>query len=157
MRLFLTRNFCDTSDASAYAAAVGFCANRADFDPIVFVGGVAADELWRSVDAIDDEVEIAVVVEIAEGTAARGGGSRNSGAGVKRDVFEVAVAQIAIEKLALRIAGFGGELFDFGIDVAVADEDVGPTVVVKIEEAAAPAEILRMLAETGLERGVFKS
>src|SRR5256885_8104868 len=157
MRLFLTGDFRDARDAGTDAAAVGFCANGADFDPIVFVSGVAADELRRSVDAIDDEVEIAVIVEIAEGTTARGGGSRNSSAGVERDVFEVAVAQIAIEKLSLRIASFGGELFDFGIDVAVADEDVGPTVVVKIEKAAAPAEILRVFAEAGLERGVFKS
>src|SRR5256885_328471 len=157
MRLFLTSNFCDARDAGAYAAAIGFCADGADFDPIVFVGGVAADELWRSVDAIDDEVEIAVIVEVAEGTAARGGGSRNSSARGERDVFEVAVAQIAIEKFALWVTGFGGELFDFGIDVTVADEDVRPTIVVKIEKAAAPAEILRVLAEAGLERGVFKS
>src|SRR5256885_7519819 len=157
MRLFLTGNFCDTSDAGTDSTAVGFCADGADFDPIVFVGGVAADELRRSVDTIDDEVEIAVVVEITEGTAARGSRSRNSSAGVERDVFEVAVAQIAIEKFALRVAGFGGELFDFRIDMAVADEDVGPTVVVKIEKAAAPAEILRVFAETGLKRGVFKS
>jgi len=113
--------------------------------------------LWRSVDAIDDEVEIAVIVEITEGGAARGGGSRNSSAGVERDVFEVAVAQIAIEKLALWVTCFGGELFDFGIDVTVADEDVRPTVVVKIEKAATPAKILRVFAETCLERGVFKS
>ena len=68
----------------------------------------------------------------------------------------MAVAQIAIEKFALRVTGVGGELFDFGIDVAVADEDVRPAIVVKIEKAAAPAEILRVFAEAGLERGVFK-
>src|SRR2546430_17251714 len=101
MRLFLTGDFRDARDAGTDAAAVGFCANRADFDPIVFVGGVAADELWRSVDAIDDEVEIAVVVEIAEGTAARGGGGRKSGGGVKRDGFEGAVAPLGLEKPAL--------------------------------------------------------
>jgi len=102
------------------------------------------------------QLTVAVIVEIAEGAAARGGGSRNSGAGVERDVFEVAVAQIAIEKFALRVTGFRGELLDLGIDVAIADEDVGPTVVVKIEKAAAPAKILRVLAKTSLERGVFK-
>jgi len=99
-----------------------------------------------SVDTIDDEVEVAVIVEIAEGAAARGCRSRNSGAGVERNIIEAAVAKIAIEKFALWVTGFGGELFDFGIDVAIADEDVGPTVVVKIEKAAAPAEILGVFA-----------
>jgi len=33
-----------------------------------------------------------------------------------------------------------GDLFDFGIDVAVADEKIKPTVVVIIEETAAEAE-----------------
>src|SRR4029077_16374329 len=138
MRLFLTGNFCDTGDASADAAAVGFCADRADFDPIVFVGGVATDEVRRCVDAIDDEVEVTVVVEITKGAAARRSCGRDAGAGIERNVLEVAVAKIAIEEFALWIAGFGGELFDFGIDVTVADENVGPTVVVKIEKAAAP-------------------
>src|SRR5690349_14299139 len=102
MRLFLTGNFCDAGDAGADAAAVGFRADRADFDPIVFVRGVATDELRRSVDAIDDEVEVAVVVEVAEGAAARRRWDGDAGAGVERNVFKTAVAQIAIEKFALR-------------------------------------------------------
>src|SRR5256885_16684890 len=105
MRLFLTSNFCDARDAGAYAAAIGFCADGADFDPIVFVGGVAADELWRSVDAIDDEVEIAVIVEVAEGTAARGGGGRNSSARVGGEGFGVGGSPIAVKRVALWVAG----------------------------------------------------
>src|SRR5689334_4150390 len=116
MRLFLTGNFCDARDASADAAAVGFRADRADFDPIALVRGIAANELWRRVDAIHDEVEVAIVIEIAESAAARRRWSRDAGAGIERNVFEMAVAQVAIEEFALWIAGFGGELFDFGID-----------------------------------------
>src|SRR6266566_5173505 len=57
---------------------------------------------------------------------------------------------------ALSVTGFGGELLDFGIDVAIANQDVRPAIIVKIKEAAAPAEILSVLAETGGECGVFE-
>src|SRR5262245_17721749 len=112
MRLFLTGTLCDARNASADAAAVGFRADGTNFNPIVFRGRVAADELRRRVDAIHDEIEVAVVVKIAEGTAARRSRSENSRAGVERNVFEFAVAEIAVEKFALRIACFGGELLD---------------------------------------------
>src|SRR5260370_4438187 len=108
------------------------------------------------VDGVDDEVESAVVVEIAEGAAARGDGNGDAGAGVVRNVSEVAVAEIFVEQLALRVAGFGLELLDFGIHVAVADENVGPAVVVHVEKAATPAKGLSVPAEAGLKSGIFK-
>jgi len=40
--------------------------------------------------------------------------------------------------------------------VAVADENVGPAVVVHIKKTAAPAEILRVLAQTALESRVLE-
>src|SRR5437660_1165721 len=69
----------------------------------------------------------------------------------------MAVALILVEQFLLRVAGFGFELLDLGIDVAVADEDVGPAVVIHIEEAATPAEKLCVAAEPAGERGVFKT
>src|SRR5205823_6152663 len=57
----------------------------------------------------------------------------------------------------LRVACFRFELLDFGIDVAVANQDVSPAVVVEAENAAAPAKILRVLAKTALKRGVFEA
>src|SRR5208283_4905077 len=38
-----------------------------------------------------------------------------------------------------------------------ADENVGPAIVVEIEEAAAPSQILRMQAKSGLEGGIFEA
>ena len=68
----------------------------------------------------------------------------------------MAVVQVVVEQFSLRISGFGLQLLDLGIDVAVADQDVGPSVVIEIEEAAAPAEKLRMRTEAGGEGGVFE-
>ena len=61
-----------------------------------------------------------------------------------------------IEHLALAIAGFARFLAHFGIDVAVASEDVGPAIVIEIEKAGSPAEKARVAPEPGLEGHVFE-
>src|SRR6266481_711935 len=121
MKTFFAGEMGDAFDARADAAAIGFCADGFYFDPIVAGAGVAAQKLRVIVDGVDDDVKIAVVVEIAEGAAARGDGDGDARAGVIGNVAKVSVAQILVEELALRVAGLGFELLDFGIDVAVAD------------------------------------
>jgi hypothetical protein len=63
---------------------------------------------------------------------------------------------ILVEQLALRVARFGAQLLHLRIDMAIADEDVGPAITVEIEKTNAPAEILRVAAESGGESGIFK-
>src|SRR5216684_6417043 len=150
MQTFFAGKMRDALDARADAAAIGFRADGLDLDPVVGGAGIAAEELGKIVDGVDDDVEV------AEGAAARGHGHGDAGAGVVRNVGEAAVAEIFIEQLALRVAGFGLELLDFRVDVAVANENVGPAVVVEIEKAAAPAEILGVFAEAGLVGGIFE-
>ena len=74
-----------------------------------------------------------------------------------RYLAEASVARVLIEQLLLWVSGFGGELLDFGIDVPVADEDVGPAVVVEVKPAATPSQVLRVQAEPGLEGCVFEA
>ena len=101
----------------------------------------------EAVDGVDDDVDVAVVVEVSEGAAAASGGRGDAGAALRGDLFEPSVAQVAVEVLVLGIWGFDVQLFDLGIDVAVAEQNVGPAVVVHVEEAAAPAEILRVTCQ----------
>src|SRR5213593_2088905 len=156
MGLRLAGRMRDAAEARADAAAVGLHADQLDLEPIVLRRQIAAEKLGIIVDGIDYDVEVAVIVEIAEGAAARSNGNGDAGAGLAGDVGEAAVAEIFVEQLLLRVAGFGLELLDFGIDMAVADENVRPAVVVHIEEAAAPAEILRVRAEAGGKSGVLE-
>src|SRR5579863_10189098 len=64
-------NLSDATDAGSDAAAVGLGANGSNLDPIIFQRRVTAKKLGKIVDAIDHDVDVAVVVEIAEGSAAR--------------------------------------------------------------------------------------
>src|SRR5207248_6966788 len=70
---------------------------------------------------------------------------------------EAAVAQVPVQQLALRITGFSFELLDLGIDMAVADQDVRPAVVIHVEESAAPAKILRVRSKAGGKGGVLET
>ena len=133
----------------ADAGAVGFCADGADLDPVAVERWSRSGELGHGVDAVDDYVEVAVVVVVSEGAAAGGDGSGHAGAGLAGDLFELAVAQVAIEVFVLGVGRIDVRAVHFGIDVAVGDEDVEPAVVVHVEEADAPAEVAGVDAEAG--------
>src|SRR6266849_10913793 len=156
MQALLAGKMRDAFDACADAAAIGFRADGFDFDPIVAGARIAAQKLGKIVDGVDDDIEVAVVVEVAEGAPARGDRRGDARPGVVGNIIEAPVAQILVKQLALRVAGFGLELLDFRIDVAVANENVGPAVVVHVEKPAAPAEILGVLPEAALVSGVLE-
>src|SRR5229473_2372588 len=156
MQALLAGKMRDAFDACADAAAIGFCADGFDFDPIVAGARIAAQKLGKIVDGVDDDVEVAVIVKVAEGAAARGDRHRDTGARVVGSIVEAPVAQILVQQLALRVARFGFQLLDFRINMSIAEEDVRPAVIVHVEKAAAPAEILRMLAEAALVGAVLE-
>src|SRR5207237_9258101 len=93
---------------------------------------------------------------LTEGASTRGRGGGDSWTRPLGNIFETPVAQIAIEQLALRISRLCLQLFDFGIDVAIAKQDIGPSVVVHIEKSAAPAQVLRVFAQACSKRSILK-
>src|SRR5580704_7392859 len=99
---------------------------------------IASQELRIIVDRVDHDIDV------SESRATRRARFGNTGPGLKRYIGKVAVPQILVEQLALGIAGFSLQLLDLRIDVAVADQDVGPSVVIHVEEAAAPTQELRV-------------
>ena len=68
----------------------------------------------------------------------------------------MAIVQVLIEKLALRVARFGLELLDLRIDMAIADQDVWPAVVVHVEKTAPPSQKLCVRPESCGKSGVFE-
>ncbi len=59
-------------DPRADGAAVGFDARQLDLEPVVAAGHVVAQERRRLILIDDQDVDVAIVIEIAEGTAAAG-------------------------------------------------------------------------------------
>src|SRR5262249_41048703 len=91
-----------------------------------------------------------------EGAATRSHRLQDSRTGLHGNIVEASVAQILVEELLLRIAGFGLELLHFGIDVAVADENVRPAIIVGIEKATAPTKVLGVTAKPSLKGGILE-
>jgi hypothetical protein len=71
-------------------------------------------------------------------------------------VFKLAVAQVAVEILSLRVACIDLGAVHLGIDVAVGDKNVEPAVVVDVDEADAPAQQARVDAKACLVGAVVE-
>src|SRR4051794_33884272 len=156
VRFSLSRNFGHAFNPGPDTAPVGFGPDGADLNPIVTSMRVAAQKLRNIVYGVDDDIDIAVIIEIPKSTATRGRWSGDACTSLQRNILESTVAQIFVQQLSLRIPRFGLQLPDLGIDMPVADQDVGPAIVIHIEEPASPTKVLRMQAEAGGEGCVLK-
>src|SRR5437879_10738126 len=94
-------------DARPNAAAVRFCPDGLDLDPIATCRGITAQKLGKIVHRIYDHVEVAVIVKVSESTAARCDERRYARPGIVGNVIETAVASILVEQLALRVFRLG--------------------------------------------------
>ena len=148
-------------DASADGVAAGAIflrfggegsADEPEGDPVIGGRKVVDEKAGRSVHVADDGGELAIVPEIADGEAARRTRSGDSGTGVRGDVGEGGVAVVVIKDA--RFLEIAAEMLaiDFGIDVAIDEEKIGPAVVIEIEEHGAPPEVFGVEAETGGDR-----
>src|SRR5882762_5542242 len=129
----------DYTDPRADGAAVGFCAYALDFEPVVFGAAIVAEERGRLVHVDDGDVDVSVVVEIAEGGASAAVGLSDGGPARSADVDETPLAEILVQDFPL----FEGDVepagVDFGEDVAIGHEDVGPAIVIEVEETYSPS------------------
>src|SRR5207244_10857987 len=88
----------------------------------------------------EDNVDVAVVEEIAESGAGSGNDGGEAAACGGRNFLELCAVKIAKK---LRALGPGGAPFCVvgdGVDVAVGNEDVEKAIVVKVEKTGAPGK-----------------
>jgi hypothetical protein len=92
----------------------------------------------------DDDVEVAVVVEVAEGTAARDVASADGRASFVEYASKCAVAAIAEEDSRAFVGKFRINSFDLGVDVASDPKDVRAAVVVEVDDAGSPTDVVAL-------------
>ena len=67
-------------------------------------------------------------------------------------ILEGPVAQVVVEHVPLAVGRLGMALiFEFRINMAIGDEQVRAPIVIEIEEAATPAQLLEVRAQFGIE------
>ena len=131
--------------------AVRLGADALDQDRVLPVPAIVAQQGRRTIQVVDDDVDVAVVVEIADGAAASEIRRRHGRPRARRHVDEAAVAGVAIEQVRLPVGEVQLAPVQLRIHVTVGDEDVLPAVVVEVEEVHAKADVLPVDAEAGPE------
>src|SRR5215212_4199497 len=77
-----------------------------------------------------------------------------SGAG--RYIRKASVALVLVQNSRLLVGEMQLSPSELGVDMAISEKDVFPSVVVKIEKSRAESEILPVDSEAGGEAGVMK-
>ena len=102
--------------------------------------GVDVAEQAGVVHVADDDIDLAVVEQVAECCSTAYADSGESCAFDCRDELELSVGEVVEEQRALGVCGAPvGVFVGLGINVAVGDEEILPAVVVVVEESVAEA------------------
>ena len=117
---------------------------------------IAAQQLRHVVDAVHQQIQIAVVIEIAHRHPAPRHLLQDPRPHLLRHLLKLAVPQIPVHQLPLPVSRFVERLAHFRIDMPVALHDVRPAVIVVVHERNTPAQKARNLAHPGLKRLVLK-
>ena len=123
------------------------------------IPGVGSDifQKRRSFAHIDDDnLQFAVVVEIPDRETARRVGSTDAGSTLRGKIKKLAVAAIPVEQAGLfEMFGSVG-LVNLGIHMPIGDDQILPTIVVKVEKGRTPSQVLGIDREAGADRIVLK-
>src|SRR5205807_8869325 len=99
--------------------AVALSPNQLDLDPVVLVAAVVAQERGRIVHVQNQDVDVAVIVIVAEGGAPAGEALADPRTYPGGYVLELPVAQVPIHQAWHLERGVEVGLVDFRVDVAV--------------------------------------
>src|SRR5260370_3575052 len=135
----------DSSDGQEHFGADGIVgalgtADEFQGQPVVGVLDHVPKQGRRRVHIVEDNIDVAVVEEIAESGAASRNDGGEAAAGGGRNFLEFCAVKIAKKLRALVRRGAQFCAVGHGVDVAVGDEDVEKAIVVKVEKAGAPGK-----------------
>src|ERR1035438_507759 len=98
---------------------------------------------------VHQDLDGSVIVKISGSYAMAVEGSSDARAGIERDVAESAVVLVPVQNLAFAECVVETSVIKFRVDVTVCHENVGPAVVVDVEEESPPSQELGILAKSG--------
>src|ERR1035441_3417427 len=131
----------------ANRTTVGGNANQQDLQPVIRPGDVIAQQRRRLVEIDNQNVDVAVVIEIAESHSPAAMRLGDAGPRQTAQFFEFAVSQIAKNHAGRLVGGIRRLPLHFGIDHAGGEEEVGKSVVVQVHDAGAPTDVPGLHAE----------
>src|SRR3954454_6953598 len=101
------------ADDGADAVAIRLRAHGADGEPVIAIAAVIAEKVGGAVVGGDEQVEVAVMVDVGVGGAASDDGAAEFGGHGRGGVFEFAFAGVAEEERGLPVLDLGLDASDF--------------------------------------------
>ena len=131
----------DNPHPGAYSSAVQSLADELYLDPMSHGGPRVSKKLGAPPGITDDNVDIAVIVEIAEGRSAAHLASPERLPARRRAIFKATIPAVAVEPVALFVAGRIDDVAGEGIEMPVGHIDVLPAIEIEIEKARSPGDL----------------
>src|SRR3954469_22691817 len=82
-------------DARANGAAVGFGSYQLYFEPVIIAAYIVSQQRGRLVHVHDQNIRVAIVVEVSKGATTASVCRRNTGTGLIEQFFKLSVFEIA--------------------------------------------------------------
>src|SRR5882762_7144215 len=111
--------------------------------------GIIAQERRRLVHIHDDKIQITIVVEVSEGTAAAGMLRRHARTSFVAHLLKTSIAQIAKDNTWALVWKLRKDFPHFGIYISRNQENIGVAVVVEIYYSCSPTDKAGFLADAG--------
>ena len=152
--LGLSARAVDCGHSGADGASIGLHAFEQDLDPVVVAGDVVTQQRGRFVEIDDEDIEVAIVIEVAERATAAGMYGRKPAATVVGGVDEFPIPEISEQHARTFIRVIRIKPFDFRVNVPGDVKQVGPGIVVEIHQADTPLHVPGHNAKAGRQRNV---
>src|SRR5579875_2420750 len=103
---------------------------------MVVASHVIAKQRWRLIQIHDQDVDVAVVIEVPKCCAATGVRRGNTRTGLVQKLLKFSVPQISEDDARALERVIGQNSLDFGVNAPSDPEEIGIAVIVEIEHAS---------------------
>src|SRR6266536_4800398 len=135
-------------------AAVRLHPLQLHLEPVMAARHIVAQQRGRLILIHDEDVHVAVVIEVAERATAAGVRRLDPRPGLADQLFEPAFPEVSEDHPRRFVWHIGELLLDFGVDVAGGPEYIRMAAVVQIGQAYAPAHKTGLDAQAGPQRQI---
>ena len=130
----------EDANGGADGIAIGFRSHEMETDAVVAGKVVVAIEVSGAVVGSDQQVEVAVAIEVAIRKATTDFGTVELSASLGRDIAENSLAAVEKQLRRLCVSDIAANVANGLVDVSIGNGEVEPAVEVDIEKRAAEAE-----------------
>src|ERR1035437_715116 len=117
---------------------------------MVMTFGIAPKQQRRAIHLVDDDVDVSIIIKVAKSAPHASRWGDDGITRLRRNIFKLAIPQVPVEHTRFEVPDILLGSLEFGVDGAIAVEDIQPTIVARVNEAAPPPHEPIVLCHPGL-------